>query len=156
MASGARYKRAAIVNMRPFEGISVHYWASAVEAKLCAGEEVALVGAGNSAGQAAVFLAPLVRRLTIVVRGEGLEASMSRYLVDRIGMLENVQVLAHSELTELHGEPMGHLHGATLRNQKRRSRARISRFATFSCSSALSRIRRGSTGAWRLMTRATS
>ena len=118
VASGARYKRAAIVNMKPFEGVSVHYWASAVEAKLCAGAHIALVGAGNSAGQAAVFLAPLVKRLTIIVRGEGLEASMSRYLISRIGMLENVEVLVHSELTELHGEPMGHLHGATLRNRK--------------------------------------
>ncbi len=118
VASGARYKRAAIVNLKPFEGISVHYWASAVEAKLCGGEQIALVGAGNSAGQAAVFLAPLVKRLTIIVRGEGLEASMSRYLIDRIGMLGNVEVLVQSELAELHGEAMGQLHGATIRNRR--------------------------------------
>jgi thioredoxin reductase (NADPH) len=118
VASGARYKRAAIVNMKPFEGHSVHYWASAVEAKLCSGEQIALVGAGNSAGQAAVFLAPHVRRLTMVVRGAGLEASMSRYLIDRISMLENVDILVHSELTELHGEPLRHLDGATVRNRK--------------------------------------
>ncbi len=118
VASGARYKRAAIVNMEPFEGDSVHYWASAVEAKLCAGEPIALVGAGNSADQAAVFLAPQVKRLTIVVRGAGLEATMSRYLIDRIRMLENVEVLVNSELSELHGEPMGHLHGATVRDRR--------------------------------------
>lgn len=118
VASGARYKRAAIANMKPFEGDSVHYWASPVEAKLCAGEHIALVGAGNSAGQAAVFLAPQVKRLTIIVRGEGLEATMSRYLIDRIGMLENVDVLVHSELAELHGEPIGQLHGATVRDRR--------------------------------------
>ena len=118
VASGARYKRAAVVNMKPFEGDSVHYWASPVEAKLCAGEQIALVGAGNSAGQAAVFLAPQVKRLTMIVRGEGLEASMSRYLIDRIRMLENVEVLVHSELAELHGEPMGQLQGATVRNRR--------------------------------------
>jgi thioredoxin reductase (NADPH) len=118
VASGARYKRAAVSNMKAFEGDSVHYWASPVEAKLCAGEQIALVGAGNSAGQAAVFLAPQVKSLTMIVRGEGLEASMSRYLVDRISMLENVEVLANSELAELHGEPMGLLRGATIRNRR--------------------------------------
>jgi thioredoxin reductase (NADPH) len=120
VASGARYKRAVVANMKPFEGDSVHYWASPVEGKLCAGEQVALVGAGNSAGQAVVFLAPQVKRLTMIVRGEGLEASMSRYLIDRISMLENVEVLVNSELAELHGEPMGYLHGATVRNRKTR------------------------------------
>ena len=83
VASGARYKRPNVTNLKPFEGDSVHYWASPVEAKLCAGEEIALVGAGNSAGQAVVFLAPQVKRLTMIVRGNGLEASMSRYLIDR-------------------------------------------------------------------------
>ena len=118
VASGARYKRAAVLNMKPFEGDSVHYWASPVEAKLCAGEQIALVGAGNSAGQAVVFLAPQVKRLTMIVRGEGLEASMSRYLIDRIRMLENVEILVHSELAELHGGPLGQLHGATIRDRK--------------------------------------
>jgi thioredoxin reductase (NADPH) len=118
VASGARYKRAVVANMKPFEGDSVHYWASPVEGKLCAGEQIALVGAGNSAGQAVVFLAPQVKRLTMIVRGEGLEASMSRYLIDRIMMLENVEVLVNSELAELHGEPMGYLHGATVRDRK--------------------------------------
>jgi thioredoxin reductase (NADPH) len=118
VASGARYKRTAVANMKPFEGNSVHYWASPVEAKLCAGEQIALVGAGNSAGQAVVFLAPQVKRLTMIVRGEGLEASMSRYLIDRIRMLENVEVLVHTELAELHGKPMGQLHGATVRDRR--------------------------------------
>jgi thioredoxin reductase (NADPH) len=75
-----------------------------VEAKLCADAEVALVGAGNSAGQAAVFLATHVKRLTMIVRGEGLEATMSRYLVDRIASLDNVDLRTGCEIVELRGE----------------------------------------------------
>src|SRR4029077_14293257 len=82
--SGARYRRPPISNLPVFEGRGVSYWASAVEAKLCEGEEVALVGGGNSAGQAVVFLAPKVKQLHLVVRAKGLESSMSRYLIDRI------------------------------------------------------------------------
>lgn len=117
VASGARYKRPIVANLKPFEGDNVHYWASPVEAKLCAGEEIALVGAGNSAGQAVVFLAPQVKHLTMIVRGNGLEASMSRYLIDRIKMLENVDVLVQSELVELHGDQAGALEGATVRDR---------------------------------------
>ena len=118
VASGARYKRADIAGLKSFEGESVHYWASAAEATICAGQEVALVGAGNSAGQATVFLAPQVKRLTLIVRGAGLEASMSRYLIDRIRMLRNVDVLVQTEVAELHGERLGILEGATVRNRK--------------------------------------
>ena len=117
VASGARYRRPDVTNMKSFEGDSIHYWASAAEAKLCAGEEIALVGAGNSAGQAAVYLAPQVKRLTMIVRGESLEASMSRYLIDRIKMLGNVDIVVRSELTEVHGERAGILQGATVRNR---------------------------------------
>jgi len=90
IASGVRYRRPDIENLSAFEGAGVSYWASPVEAKLCEGEEVALIGAGNSAGQAVVFLAPKVKRLHLIVRGEGLEASMSKYLIDRIKALPNV------------------------------------------------------------------
>ena len=85
---GRRLRRALSPAGHPelsaFEGAGVSYWASPVEAKLCEGEEVALVGGGNSAGQAVVFLAPKVKRLHLIVRGRGLEATMSRYLIDRI------------------------------------------------------------------------
>ncbi|MGB6307781.1 MAG: FAD-dependent oxidoreductase [Steroidobacteraceae bacterium] len=116
VASGARYKRPAVKNLQPFEGRSVHYWASPVEAKLCAEAEIILVGAGNSAGQAVVFLAPYVKRLTVLVRGVGLEASMSRYLIDRIKSLDNVDVRVRSELIELHGDRAGVLEGASVRD----------------------------------------
>ena len=116
IASGARYKRPAVANMQSFEGDSVHYWASPVEARLCVGEDIVLVGGGNSAGQAVAFLAPFVRRLTLIVRGSSLETSMSRYLVDRINSLENVDVRVRSELVELHGDRTGALEKATVRD----------------------------------------
>ena len=92
IASGARYRPLAVPNLAQFEGAGVSYWATAIEAKLCEGQEIALVGAGNSAGQATVFLAPQVKKLHLIVRGKGLEASMSRYLIDRIAALPNVDI----------------------------------------------------------------
>src|SRR5712692_8768218 len=103
IASGARYRRLAVENLDAFEAASVHYWASPLEAKLCAGQEVALVGAGNSAGQATVYLASQVAKVWLLVRGSELAASMSRYLVDRIAGLSNVEVLTHTAVTGLEG-----------------------------------------------------
>ncbi len=104
IASGARYTRLAVDNLDAFEGTSVHYWASPIEAQLCAGQEVALVGAGNSAGQAVVYLASKVKKVWMLVRGPGLEASMSRYLIDRIKSLPNVELLTETEVVGLEGE----------------------------------------------------
>ena len=103
IASGARYRRLAVDGLESFEGASVHYWASPLEAKLCAGQEVALVGAGNSAGQAAVYLASQAAKVWLLVRGADLSASMSRYLVDRIAGLANVEVLTQTSVTGLEG-----------------------------------------------------
>jgi thioredoxin reductase (NADPH) len=103
IATGARYRRLAVEGLEPFEGTSVHYWASPLEAKLCAGEEVALVGAGNSAGQAAVYLASHVSKVWMLVRGADLAASMSHYLVDRITGLPNVEVLTQTSVTGFEG-----------------------------------------------------
>ncbi|HEX8513598.1 MAG TPA: FAD-dependent oxidoreductase, partial [Allosphingosinicella sp.] len=89
LATGARYRRLAVSNLEDFEGSSVHYWASPLEAKLAAGHEVALVGGGNSAGQAVVFLAGHARRVTLIAR-RPLEETMSAYLVERIAGLPNV------------------------------------------------------------------
>src|SRR5438477_545037 len=104
IASGARYRRLEVANLEAFESTSVHYWASPIEGKLCAGQEVALVGAGNSAGQAAVYLASQVAKVWLLVRGPSLEASMSRYLVDRIAALPNVEVLVQTEVCALEGQ----------------------------------------------------
>jgi thioredoxin reductase (NADPH) len=103
IASGARYRRLSIPNLDEFECTSVHYWASPLEAKLCAGQEVALVGGGNSAGQAAVYLANQAAKVWLLVRGDDLAASMSRYLVDRIRGLTNVEVLTRTGVTGLEG-----------------------------------------------------
>ncbi len=86
-----------------FEMTSVHYWASPLEANLCARQEVALVGAGNSAGQATVYLASRAKKVWLMARGGSLEATMSRYLVDRIRGLSNVEVLTNAEVTGLEG-----------------------------------------------------
>jgi thioredoxin reductase (NADPH) len=103
IACGARYRRLAVANLDEFEGASVHYWASPLEGKLCAGQEVALVGAGNSAGQAVVYLASQVAKVWLMMRGDDLEASMSRYLVDRIKGLSNVEVVTGAQITALEG-----------------------------------------------------
>lgn len=118
VASGARYRRPAIENLAPFEGSGVSYWASPVEARLCAGEDVALVGGGNSAGQAVVFLAPRVKSLSLVVRGSGLEASMSKYLIERIAALPNVTIHTHTEVNALEGDAATGLVGAVFRDRR--------------------------------------
>jgi thioredoxin reductase (NADPH) len=104
LASGARYRRLAVPGIEAFEATSVHFWASPIEARLCSGQEVALVGAGNSAGQAVVYLASQVRKVWLLVRGDGLAASMSRYLVDRIEGLPNVEVVTGAEVSGLEGQ----------------------------------------------------
>src|SRR6266478_4136329 len=104
IATGAQYRRLEIPNLADFEGASVHYWASPLEGRLCTGQEVGLVGAGNSAGQAAVYLSSRATRVWLIVRGPGLDASMSRYLVDRIAATPNVEVLTQTEVTALEGQ----------------------------------------------------
>ncbi|MER8958171.1 MULTISPECIES: FAD-dependent oxidoreductase [unclassified Mesorhizobium] len=104
IASGARYRRLDMANLAQFEGTSVHYWASPIEARLCAGQEVALVGAGNSAGQAAVYLAAHVKKVWLLARGSSLDASMSRYLVERVRAQPNIEVLAETQIAALEGD----------------------------------------------------
>jgi thioredoxin reductase (NADPH) len=104
IATGASYKRLAVSNLAEFEGSHVHYWASPIEARLCSGQEVVLVGGGNSAGQGAVYLASQVKKVTMLVRGPGLAATMSRYLIDRIKAQPNIELVTHSEITKLEGE----------------------------------------------------
>ncbi len=104
IASGARYRRLGVEGLENFEGSSVHYWASPLELKLCGGQEVALVGAGNSAGQATVYLASQAAKVWLLVRGTSLASSMSQYLVDRIEGLSNVEVLTQTNVTGLEGK----------------------------------------------------
>jgi thioredoxin reductase (NADPH) len=104
IATGAQYRRLDVDNLALFEGSSVHYWASPLEGRLCAGHEVALVGAGNSAGQAAVYLSTQAAKVWLVIRGPSLDMSMSRYLVDRIAAIPNVDVLTQTTIAALEGQ----------------------------------------------------
>src|SRR6266852_3024643 len=103
VATGARYRRPDCADLKALEGRGVWYWASPIEAKMCAGQEVVLVGGGNSAGQAAVFLAGHAAKVWMLVRGAGLAASMSRYLIDRIAAIPNIELRTRTEIVELKG-----------------------------------------------------
>jgi thioredoxin reductase (NADPH) len=118
IASGARYRRPAVPGLSEFEGRGVGYWASALEAKMCAHTEVVVVGGGNSAGQAAVFLAQHASKVFILIRGESLATSMSRYLIDRIDATPNIELRPHTELKHLHGDPLEGLASVSWRNNQ--------------------------------------
>ncbi|GAA3889012.1 FAD-dependent oxidoreductase [Sphingomonas limnosediminicola] len=102
IATGARYRRLGVAGLEEFEGTSVHYWASPLEADLCADQDVALVGGGNSAGQATVFLASRARRVTLIAR-RPLEETMSQYLIERISAQPNIDVVIGCEISALEG-----------------------------------------------------
>jgi len=116
IASGAEYRKPSIENLRQFEGAGVYYAATQMEAQLCAGEEVFIVGGGNSAGQAAVFLASTARRVHVLVRKDGLAETMSRYLIRRIEESPSIQLQPHSEIVALEGN--GHLERVRWRDSK--------------------------------------
>ena len=104
IASGAEYRKPALANVSQFEGAGVYYAASGMESQLCAGEEIAIVGGGNSAGQAAVFLAQTARHVHVLVRKDGLSETMSRYLVRRIEEHPAITVRTRTEIVALEGE----------------------------------------------------
>lgn len=103
IATGATYRRLDVANLAAYEGSHVHYWASPLEARLCAGEEVAIVGAGNSGAQAAVFLATHAAKVWLLVRGKSLKASMSRYLLERIKAQDNIEILMETAVVAVEG-----------------------------------------------------
>ena len=103
IATGARYRRLPVPGIQRFEGTSVYYAATQVEAQMCAGNPVVVVGGGNSAAQAALFLATHAAAVRLVVRSDDLGRDMSRYLVDRIERSTDIEVMLHSEVTELIG-----------------------------------------------------
>ncbi|MEG3149445.1 FAD-dependent oxidoreductase [Sphingomonas sp. ZT3P38] len=110
VASGARYRKLDVPDYARFEGQGIHYAATAMEASLCAGEEVLVVGGGNSAGQAAVFLSRSVKHLHILVRSRGLAETMSDYLVQRILSSDRITLHTHCQVTALEGDTyLGHV-----------------------------------------------
>src|SRR5213080_553138 len=116
IASGAQYRRLQLENLSKFEGAGVYYGATHLEAQLCGGEEIMVVGGGNSAGQAAVFLAQTTRRVYMLVRSDGLTKTMSRYLIRRIEETPNIELHTRTEVVALEGND--HLERVTWRNNQ--------------------------------------
>jgi thioredoxin reductase (NADPH) len=104
IATGVKYRRLALPSLARFEGAGVYYSATYLEGQLCEGQEIAVVGGGNSAGQAAVFLSQIAARVHMLVRGRGLAESMSRYLIQRIEGTPNVVLRTRSQIESLEGE----------------------------------------------------
>jgi thioredoxin reductase (NADPH) len=107
IATGARYRKPPLPDLARFEGRGIYYSAAFMEANFCKNEEIIVVGGGNSAGQAAVFLSQFARHVRICVRGPGLAETMSHYLIQRIDAAPNISLHAHTEVCSLHGD--GHL-----------------------------------------------
>jgi thioredoxin reductase (NADPH) len=122
IATGAQYRKLALPNLSRFEGAGLYYGATFMEAQLCAGEEVIVVGGGNSAGQAAVFLAQTARRVHMLIRSSGLADTMSRYLIRRIEDHPAIVLRTQTELTALEGgnplESGNHLERVSWRDQE--------------------------------------
>jgi thioredoxin reductase (NADPH) len=116
IATGAAYQKPALENLSRFEGAGVYYGATFMEAQLCRGEEVVVVGGGNSAGQAAVYLAQTAKRVHMLVRSSSLAQSMSRYLIRRIEENPVIVLRTHTELTALEGN--SHLERVSWRNHQ--------------------------------------
>ena len=116
IATGAQYRRLPLENLARFEGAGVYYGATHLESQLCGDQEVVVVGGGNSAGQAAVFLAQTARAVYMVVRGDQLAQTMSRYLIRRIEETSNIQLLTNTEMTSLGG--VDHLQEVEWRDRK--------------------------------------
>jgi thioredoxin reductase (NADPH) len=114
IASGVEYRKLTLPNLAAFEGVGVYYGATFIEAQLCGGEEVVVIGGGNSAGQAAVFLAGIAHHVHVLVRASGLAQSMSRYLIRRLEDSPNITVRPRTEVVALEGD--GHLERMTWKN----------------------------------------
>jgi thioredoxin reductase (NADPH) len=116
IATGARYRKLDLENFDRFEGFGIHYAATAIEAALCEGEEVIVVGGGNSAGQAATYLSRHASRVHVLVRGAELAASMSDYLIGRINASRTIVLHTQTEIVRLEGKR--HLEAVTWRNNR--------------------------------------
>jgi thioredoxin reductase (NADPH) len=123
VASGVAYRRLDVQGLDEFTGRGVYYEATAGEARQCEGGAVYVVGAGNSAGQAVLNLAQFARDVTLLVRGDSLEGSMSQYLVDRIRSTENVEVRLNSEIAAGKGDD--HLNSLVIANRARGTKEEV-------------------------------
>jgi thioredoxin reductase (NADPH) len=130
IATGADYRLLSAEGCAQFEGCGVYYAATPLEAQMCHGSEVVVVGGGNSAGQAAVFLASQVRKVYLIIRGDNLYKNMSSYLADRVGQTSNIEVMLNTEVKRMFGE--GHLHEVELLDNKTGEARRLKIPAVFS------------------------
>ena len=128
IATGAQYRRPDVTRLDEFEGGGVYYAATPAEAQLCAGDPVVIVGGGNSAGQAAMFLSQ-TSACRLLIRGGDLEKSMSRYLVDQVERNDAIEVCTYSQLVELHGER--ELEAVTIADTRSNERSRLPARAVF-------------------------
>jgi thioredoxin reductase (NADPH) len=129
IATGARYRRLDLPRLDEFEGGGVYYAATQAEAQMCGGDPVVIVGGGNSAGQAAMFLSKGAARCRLLIRGADLGKSMSRYLIAQIEHNPLIEVMKHSQVIELHGE--GELEAVTIADTRSGERARFAALALF-------------------------
>lgn len=129
IATGARYRKLPLTNLSKYEGQGVYYAATQTEAQLCYNEPVMVVGGGNSAGQAAIFLASQAQQVYIVIRRDSLVSSMSRYLIDRIERTDNIILLSNTEVSDLAGETS--LREVVVQNNQTKEQQRLATTAVF-------------------------
>jgi thioredoxin reductase (NADPH) len=129
IATGAQYRKLPVPRLEKFEGTNIFYAATELEARLCENQNVIIIGGGNSAGQAAMFLAERTRKVYIVIRGADLNRTMSRYLIDRIDQTHNIEVLTHTEIRELCGDE--HLTGVIAEHNVTSERMQLDAQAIF-------------------------
>ncbi|HZY71682.1 MAG TPA: FAD-dependent oxidoreductase [Edaphobacter sp.] len=130
-ATGVQYRRLNLPNEQKFFGAGLYYGAGVSEAALCNNDEVIVVGGGNSAGQAAMNFSAFAKSVTVVIRGDSLKSTLSHYLIDRISAAGNIKVLCHTEVTELHGDPM--LQSVTLTNNRTGEKQTVPTKGLFIC-----------------------
>ncbi|HKP91667.1 MAG TPA: FAD-dependent oxidoreductase [Thermoleophilaceae bacterium] len=131
IATGAHYRRLDVPDLERFESVSVFYEATLMEALVCAGDPVVLVGGGNSAGQAALFLARHAARVRLLIRGDDLRKDMSRYLADRIEASDSIDVSLHTEVRELVGDERGTLEALIVEDNRTGERQSVDAKALF-------------------------
>ena len=137
IATGAQYRRLEVDGCAALEGRGVYYAATPMEARLCQGSDVAVVGGGNSAGQAAVFLSSVARKVYHLIRGDDLNKNMSSYLVRRVEQTDNIEILRNTDVQAMHGD--GHLDQLDVRNNRTGEIARLEVVALFSFIGAVPR-----------------
>jgi thioredoxin reductase (NADPH) len=137
IASGAEYRKLDVEGRERFDGAGVYYAATQMEAQICGGDQVAVVGGGNSAGQACIFLAQTARKVFLLIRGDDLGKNMSDYLVQRIVSARNIELLTETEITKMNGD--GHLEEIEMTNHKTQKTRREKTAGVFSFIGAIPR-----------------